>query len=52
MYRAILLDLGKVLIDFDFSAGYRALEKLCPYPAAEIRRRIGPLTWLRVSRPG
>jgi len=40
MYRAILLDLGKVLIDFDFSAGYRALEELCPYPEAEIRRRI------------
>ena len=40
MYRAILLDLGKVLIDFDFSAGYRALEKFCPYTEAEIRRRI------------
>jgi putative hydrolase of the HAD superfamily len=40
MYRAILLDLGKVLIDFDFSAGYRALEEHCPYPEAEIRRRI------------
>ena len=41
MYRAILLDLGKVLINFDFSAGYRALEDLCPYAEAEIRRRIG-----------
>jgi FMN phosphatase YigB (HAD superfamily) len=40
MYRAILLDLGNVLIDLDFSAGYRALEGLCPYPEAEIRRRI------------
>jgi len=40
MYRAILLDLGRVLIHFDFSAGYSALEKLCPFPAAEIRRRI------------
>jgi len=40
MYRAILMDLGKVLIDFDFSAGYRALEELCPYPETEIRRRI------------
>jgi len=40
MYRAILLDLGKVLIDFDFSAGYRALEEFCPYPEAEIRRRV------------
>jgi putative hydrolase of the HAD superfamily len=40
MYRAILMDLGKVLIDFDFTAGYRSLESCCPYPAAEIRRRI------------
>ncbi|HEY9140022.1 MAG TPA: HAD family phosphatase [Bryobacteraceae bacterium] len=40
MYRAILLDLGRVLIHFDFSAGYRALENLCPYAEAEIRRRI------------
>lgn len=40
MHRAILMDLGRVLIHFDFSAGYSALEKLCPYPTAEIRRRI------------
>ena len=40
MYRAILMDLGRVLIDFDFSAGYGALEKRCPYAAREIRRRI------------
>jgi len=40
MYRAVLLDLGKVLINFDFAAGYRALEELCPYREAEIRRRI------------
>jgi putative hydrolase of the HAD superfamily len=40
MYKAILLDLGKVLIHFDFKRGYSALEKLCPYPAAEIRSRI------------
>ena len=40
MYRAIIFDLGKVLIDFDFAAGYRALESRCPYPVEEIRRRI------------
>ncbi len=41
MYKAIIFDLGKVLIHFDFKRGYRALEELCPYPAAEIPRRIG-----------
>ena len=40
MYRAILMDLGRVLIHFDFSTGYGALEKRCPYPAADIRRRL------------
>jgi putative hydrolase of the HAD superfamily len=39
-YRAILFDLGKVLIHFDFQLGYRALEGRCPYAAAEIRRRL------------
>jgi len=41
MYKAIIFDLGKVVIHFDFARGYRALEGLCPYPAAEIPRRVG-----------
>src|ERR1700751_1881521 len=41
MYRAIIFDLGKVLIYFDFKRGYRALEGLCPLSAAEIPKRIG-----------
>jgi FMN phosphatase YigB (HAD superfamily) len=40
MYKAIFFDLGKVLVHFDFSRGYRAMEGRCPYPAAEIPRRI------------
>ncbi len=40
-YKAIIFDLGKVLIHFDFKRGYRTLETLCPYPATEIPRRIG-----------
>ena len=38
--KAVILDLGKVLIPFDFARGYRALEKHCGYPAAEIPKRI------------
>src|SRR5450432_26925 len=41
MHKAIIFDLGKVLIQFDFRLGYRALERLCPYTALEIPRRIG-----------
>lgn len=40
MYKAIIFDLGKVLIYFDFKRGYQALEGLCPYAAAEIPKRI------------
>ncbi|MGD0773593.1 MAG: HAD family phosphatase [Candidatus Solibacter sp.] len=40
MHKAILFDLGRVLIDFDFRRGYRALEGLCPYTAEEIPRRL------------
>lgn len=40
MHKAILFDLGRVLIHFDFHRGYRALEGLCPYTAAEIPRKL------------
>src|ERR1051326_2465337 len=40
MYKAIILDLGKVVVYFDFKRGYRALEGLSPYPAADIPKRI------------
>jgi FMN phosphatase YigB (HAD superfamily) len=47
MHKAIIFDLGKVLVHFDFKAGYRELAGLCPYPAAEIPKRIAPtgLVW-------
>src|SRR5437660_5724252 len=41
MHKAIIFDLGKVLVHFDFKRGYQALEGLCAYPAAEIPKRIG-----------
>lgn len=41
MYKSIIFDLGRVLLYFDFARGYKALEGLCPYPAADIPRRIG-----------
>jgi FMN phosphatase YigB (HAD superfamily) len=40
MHKAIIFDLGKVLVPFDFMLGYRELERHCPYPIPEIRRRI------------
>jgi FMN phosphatase YigB (HAD superfamily) len=38
--RAVIFDLGKVLVPFDFSRGYRAMEGLCNYAAGDIPRRI------------
>ncbi len=40
MIKTVIFDLGKVLIPFDFARGYRAMEKFCDYPAAEIPKRI------------
>lgn len=41
-YKAVIFDLGRVLIHFDFKRGYRALEGLCPYAAAEIPAKLAP----------
>jgi FMN phosphatase YigB (HAD superfamily) len=40
MHKAILFDLGRVLVHFDFQIGYATLEGLCGYPAAEIPKRL------------
>ena len=39
-HRAAIFDLGRVLVDFDFARGYRAMEPLCRYGAEEIRKRL------------
>ncbi len=39
--KAVIFDLGKVLVAFDFQRGYDRLQPLCGYPVAEVRRRIG-----------
>ena len=40
MIRAVIFDLGRVLVHFDFSLGYRQLEPLCGIPADEIPLRV------------
>lgn len=40
MIKAVIFDLGRVLVHFDFSLGYRQLEPLCGIPAAEIPVRV------------
>ncbi len=52
MHKAIIFDLGRVLVHFDFQRGYRALEGLCPYAAAEIPGRIFPAELVRRFETG
>ena len=40
MIRAILLDLGRVIVPFDFSIGYQALQSYCDASPEVIRERI------------
>ncbi|HVN05751.1 MAG TPA: HAD family phosphatase, partial [Bryobacteraceae bacterium] len=40
MIKTVIFDLGKVLIPFDFSRGYRGMEQFCDHPPEEIRRRL------------
>ena len=41
MIKTVIFDLGKVIVPFDFSRGYRAMAELCSYAPEEIPRRIG-----------
>src|SRR6266480_3762017 len=40
MIKTVIFDLGKVIVPFDFTRGYRKLEGLCAYSAAEIPRLL------------
>lgn len=40
LIKAIVLDLGNVVIPFDWQRGFQALSEHSPFPAEEVRRRI------------
>jgi glucose-1-phosphatase len=40
MIKTVIFDLGRVIIPFDFSRGYRGMEEVCPHPETEIRARL------------
>lgn len=42
MYKAIIFDLGKVLVHFDFKRSYRKFESLCPHASADIPKLLAP----------
>ncbi len=40
MHKTVILDLGKVIVPFDFQRGYRALAEYSPLPVEELPGRI------------
>lgn len=40
MIKALIFDLGGVIVPFDFKRAYARLEPLCGYPSAEISKRL------------
>lgn len=52
MIRAILFDLGRVIVPFDFQRGYRRLEEHCGIAAAVIPLRIGETDLVRRLESG
>lgn len=40
MFKAVIFDLGKVIVPFDIRRGYSALQPHCGFPAEELPRRI------------
>jgi FMN phosphatase YigB (HAD superfamily) len=41
MIKALIFDLGGVIVPFDFKRGYACMEQHCSIPATEIPKRIG-----------
>ena len=50
--KAIIFDLGRVIVPFDFRRGYARMEALCGIPAAEIPGRIAPTGLVRRFESG
>ena len=52
MIKAVIFDLGKVIVPFDLERGYRALQPHCGYPIEEIPKRIGGTDLVRRFESG
>ncbi|HVW86019.1 MAG TPA: HAD family phosphatase [Bryobacteraceae bacterium] len=42
MTKAVIFDLGRVIVPFDLNRAYSGIESLCGIPAAEVPKRIKP----------
>jgi putative hydrolase of the HAD superfamily len=51
-YKALIFDLGRVLVHFDFTAAYNSIAQLCPPPAPDIPMRFFGTDLLRRLETG
>ncbi|MGE5644386.1 MAG: HAD family hydrolase [Acidobacteriota bacterium] len=52
MIKAVIFDLGKVIVPFDIQRGYAALLPHCAFPAEELPRRIAATGIVRLFEEG
>ena len=52
MIKTVIFDLGKVIVPFDFSRGYRTMSEHCSYTPEEIPKRIGSTDLVRRFESG
>ncbi len=52
MIKALIFDLGGVIVPFDFKRGYALMEPLCSIPAADIPKRISSTDLVRRFESG
>jgi glucose-1-phosphatase len=50
--KAVIFDLGRVIVPFDFERGYTKLAPLCGIPAADIPGRIAPTGLVQLFESG
>ena len=52
MIKTVIFDLGNVIVPFDFTRGYAAMQPWCRYPAEEIPKRIATTDLVRRFESG
>ena len=52
MYRTVIFDLGRVLVNFDFRRGFEAMSNSCPYSGPEIPQLLSRTTLVEELETG
>jgi putative hydrolase of the HAD superfamily len=52
LFKAVIFDLGKVIVPFDMQRGYRALQPHCSFPLEELPKRVAAADIVRRFEAG